>query len=141
MKTIPGKKFFNLLKSNKVNHKIERFEDKHGNITSDNDKIERMIVDELMNTFKEKKDENIEDKIEMISKFCLDECVKLPKINDEKIVLNKEFKEENIEYAIKELNSSSAGGSDNITTRSVKNLFDKIPKTVSKIIRKISTQN
>ena len=48
-----------------------------------------MIVEELNNTFKEKNNEKIEDKIEMISKFCIDECVKLPKINDEKIDLLK----------------------------------------------------
>ena len=65
----------------------------------------------------------------MISKFCFDECVKLPKINDEKIeLLKKEFKEENIAYAIKELNSSSAGGSYNFTTTIVKICLIKFQK-------------
>ena len=56
----------------------------------------------------------------MIRYFCLKEDIKLPKISEEKIdLLKKEFKEENLSYAIKEINSSSAGGSDNITIRMV----------------------
>ena len=94
-----------------------------------------MIVEELNNTFKKKNNETIEDKLEMITKFCIEECVKLPKINKEQIdLLKKEFKEDIIAYAIKELNSSSAGRSYDITTKLVKNLYDKIPKTISKIM-------
>ena len=91
-----------------------------------------MIVAELNRTFKKNNNETIEDKVKMITKFCIEEYVKLPKINeDERDLLKKEFKEENIAYAIKELNSSSAGVSDNVTTKIVKNLYDKIPKPVS----------
>ena len=92
-----------------------------------------MIVTELNRTFKKNNNETIEDKVQMITKFCIEECVKLPKINEDKIdLLKKEFKEENIAYAIKELNSSPAGGSDNVTTKLVKNLNDNISKTAQK---------
>ena len=49
----PDKKFFNLLKSNKENQRIEKFEDQEGNISTDTEEIERMIVTEL-NSISEK---------------------------------------------------------------------------------------
>ena len=96
-------------------------------------KINTSIVNNLKDKFKTKAAVSNNDMKNKILKFCNDNQIQLPKIGEDNIrKMNEEIKPELIEVALNNLNKKYAGGSDNIPTKLLINLFKKKTKNINK---------
>ena len=88
-----------------------------------------------MRKYKKKDNSDVEKQKEEIERFCEKHKITIPKItSEERKKLEDDISPEIVQIALRELNKESAGGDDDVPTKLICDLYESIPKSLSKIV-------
>ena len=130
----PDKEMYKLMKDNKQSNKVNILVDE-GVELKDEKEINISIHKNFIKKYKKKDNSDVEKQKEEIESFCEKHKITIPKItSEERKKLEDDISPEIVQIALRDLNKESAGGDDDVPTKLICDLFESIPKSLSKIV-------